>query len=40
MNHRTLTSVLIQDLVKPWLLEDIPNFDVGGYVVGTVIQLM
>jgi hypothetical protein len=24
--------VLIQDLVKPWLLEDIPNFDVGGYV--------
>jgi hypothetical protein len=35
MSFHNLTSpALICDLVKPWLLEDIPNFDVGGYVVG------
>jgi hypothetical protein len=35
MSFSCLTSpALIHELVKPWLLEDIPNFDVGGFVVG------
>lgn len=39
MNYSHLTtSVLIHDLVKQWLLEDIPSFDVGGYVVGDSIK--
>lgn len=38
MNYSNLTSIFIQDIVKPWLLEDIPNYDIGGYVVGDKIN--
>jgi hypothetical protein len=34
MQFLNLTGANLRDYVAPWIAEDIPSFDVGGYVVG------
>jgi nicotinate-nucleotide pyrophosphorylase (carboxylating) len=34
MSLQTLIPKITYDIIKDWLKEDIPNFDIGGYVVG------